>query len=832
MAKLTLDNLSNLQNENTAVTTINDNSDAIEAAIENTLSRDGTSPNQMESNLDMNGWHISNLPEPSSDTDPVRLIDLTNVSEVTNVLHTTSTTSNTIGTGNKTFTVPSGLGFYTGQYILIQDAASTANYMLGRVVSYSGTSLVFNSEITAGSGTLTNWVIDLSGAPGPVSVLYDTVTNSTAATIPGTQSFLGLAGYSTVGDGGNGLYKRQVSMPSHAGRFQSVDGAWWNLSSNVVTPEMFGCAGDGLTNDQANFQNCIDFVYSRGGGTILLAPNKIYRIVIVDSLTDYGLIVKDNVTIQFNGSKIYLECVGDVYGIRPMNHTKFLGPGTVKLNSSTGITSQQSIFHAVFSIGGAYSDLGTVAAKSPYAEVTDIEIDSLIIDSVTTNALGGMITGYGGVSQIKITNNTFPDNAYVTVPVGFDWNYYGVISSADINLSRANYNAGTAYTLHPHAIRIENNHFGVMSYGGLLGSHGVRTSGCYDVTIRNNTFDSTKLAAVFVTGGDMGWEFAPTNDRYNAMMDYVIEGNNMKNCTIGYGVAFDAYSDNVYQAVFNPANPSYPYSPITDPTGYVINAVIRNNQIQTYGAVSTSPGIYIAFSKGGCISNNNISGVLGNGFLYGVRIASGCKNLKIEQNNIQLNLNAGIYVSESTLPPENTLIRYNYLYRNSGSSATQGNIYINGSTNTRVVENEVGALGEDQASNGIKVDTAAVACSVIDNVIYEVKTGGTAISLPSSTITPVWECRGNRYVNGANTFISGLQIIPYRRDYSTAVAGQIITHAQSNRSSLTTDITPTFGTWGAGSTCINADSVTGQTYLTKCTVSGTPGTWKAVSVVG
>lgn len=63
MPKLTLNDLANLQNENTAVTNINANSTLIEAAVENTLSRDGTAPNQMEADLDMNSNNILNVNE-------------------------------------------------------------------------------------------------------------------------------------------------------------------------------------------------------------------------------------------------------------------------------------------------------------------------------------------------------------------------------------------------------------------------------------------------------------------------------------------------------------------------------------------------------------------------------------------------------------------------------------------------------------------------------------------------------------------------------------------------------------------------------------------------
>lgn len=62
MAKVTLTNLTSLtSNEASAVSTINENNDAIEAALENTLSRDGTSPNVMNADLDMNSYELLNV---------------------------------------------------------------------------------------------------------------------------------------------------------------------------------------------------------------------------------------------------------------------------------------------------------------------------------------------------------------------------------------------------------------------------------------------------------------------------------------------------------------------------------------------------------------------------------------------------------------------------------------------------------------------------------------------------------------------------------------------------------------------------------------------------
>lgn len=75
MAKLTL---SSLLAGFRATNKLNENFDNIEAAIENTLSRDGTAPNAMLAPLDMNSQQILNLPAPTTDNSAVRKIDLDN----------------------------------------------------------------------------------------------------------------------------------------------------------------------------------------------------------------------------------------------------------------------------------------------------------------------------------------------------------------------------------------------------------------------------------------------------------------------------------------------------------------------------------------------------------------------------------------------------------------------------------------------------------------------------------------------------------------------------------------------------------------------------------
>lgn len=74
--KVNLNDLTNLQSETSAVSVINQNKDAIEAAFDNTLSRDGSSPNQMNADIDLNGHKLLNIAPPTNPTDVVRLQDI------------------------------------------------------------------------------------------------------------------------------------------------------------------------------------------------------------------------------------------------------------------------------------------------------------------------------------------------------------------------------------------------------------------------------------------------------------------------------------------------------------------------------------------------------------------------------------------------------------------------------------------------------------------------------------------------------------------------------------------------------------------------------------
>lgn len=95
MSKVTLTTVSGTGSIQTFANNVNNNSQAIEEAFDNTLSRDGTSPNEMNVNLDMNSYQIINLPEPSTDQSPLRRGDIKDTVEgyVGGVVHLSFTRS-------------------------------------------------------------------------------------------------------------------------------------------------------------------------------------------------------------------------------------------------------------------------------------------------------------------------------------------------------------------------------------------------------------------------------------------------------------------------------------------------------------------------------------------------------------------------------------------------------------------------------------------------------------------------------------------------------------------------------------------------------------------
>jgi hypothetical protein len=197
MAKLTLTDLASLENDDTAIAAINANNAAIETALENTLSRDGTTPNTMSASLDMNNQTIVNLPTPLTDTEPATkgyvddIAGLEDSAAITAAvaasaasasaaaasavtaaaaaanLTGTSTTSLTPSVASKIFTTQAGKTFTVGSWVLARsDAAPTTVWMFGQVTDYTGTALTVDVQVIGTATLSADWTITVAGIRG------------------------------------------------------------------------------------------------------------------------------------------------------------------------------------------------------------------------------------------------------------------------------------------------------------------------------------------------------------------------------------------------------------------------------------------------------------------------------------------------------------------------------------------------------------------------------------------------------------------------------------------------------------------------------------------
>lgn len=83
----------------------------------------------------------------------------------------------------------------------------------------------------AGDEALASLIGNVGSGNAP---LFDTRLAVSLANIDPLVNALRTAGYNSVGDGGSALYKRVDTEPTHAGKVQSADGAWWEAAGGIT----------------------------------------------------------------------------------------------------------------------------------------------------------------------------------------------------------------------------------------------------------------------------------------------------------------------------------------------------------------------------------------------------------------------------------------------------------------------------------------------------------------------------------------------------------------------------------------------------------------------
>lgn len=233
MAKLTLNDLTSGYS---APTVVNSNNSLVEAAIENTLSRDGTGPNSMGADLDMGLNRILNLGAPVHQTDAVRVVDIENG---------TVTVSPTVTWADITV-VPTVLSTFgalvdpnADRLVFWDDSASATVFLtLGTGLSITGTTI--NSTVSSVA------YADVTGKPAYITSL-GLLADPNADRIIFWDDSAGNLTHLTVGTGLN-ITTTSLTL-SHLGIQNLVDPnvdriLFWDDSAGFVT---YLAAGNGLS---------------------------------------------------------------------------------------------------------------------------------------------------------------------------------------------------------------------------------------------------------------------------------------------------------------------------------------------------------------------------------------------------------------------------------------------------------------------------------------------------------------------------------------------------------------------------------------------------------
>lgn len=389
MSKITLTNLSSMSNSNTVMSTINSNNAILQTAMDNTISRDGTLPNQMTANLDMNSERIINLPYPVTDQEPLRFGDFKAFS-ITPTIGATAYDINwtTPSTGGTT----KSIGAVLQRTFDVRDFGAVCN---GVTDDTTAIQRCINAAQAAGNSS----VVELYGSSLISAALH--VTSSVSIRGSGKSNTF--------------LFQSNASV-SHI----NVDPSSANRSVNLrgfacyyqVAPTLGSPVSIAFGNASFNLTDCIvDDVSIIGVGTGIYFQNVINISMLNCSIFTYTVDgVRINCPINPDSGGITME------GCNIGNPTSVTGSHAVNWNNGGGVFMSNNRF-----VGSVVSTGSTGLFFNMTAQTTEFQVcNNLIVDF----AAGIQMTRSPGMFmyQMLINSNVFDgNNTSIYVPPDTIW---------------------------------------------------------------------------------------------------------------------------------------------------------------------------------------------------------------------------------------------------------------------------------------------------------------------------------------------------------------------------------------------------------------------------
>lgn len=186
MAKVVLTNIASRYG---SIDALNDNFDALATALDNTLSRDGEGPNEVEANIDMNSHRIINLANPVDNTDAV---NKAYVDGVTGALDTLTDEIQVVADNIAAIEAVAGAAPFIQDHITeiitvadnIQDVNDVADDLLNIELIAMDLNGAFQQGVTYDFGYVTD--IPIGGVPSTTSNIVNVSDNITDVTTVST----------------------------------------------------------------------------------------------------------------------------------------------------------------------------------------------------------------------------------------------------------------------------------------------------------------------------------------------------------------------------------------------------------------------------------------------------------------------------------------------------------------------------------------------------------------------------------------------------------------------------------------------------------------------
>lgn len=327
-------------------------------------------------------------------------------------------------------TVPAGLAYTINQEVFVIDSANSANNLIGKVLSYSGTTLSVKVVKKAGTGTSTNQNVNLSTSEIPdytaitiqkrLVALNGVLSFVADSGVTNNQFWIAPGGNDTTGDGS--INKPWKTFNFVKTKIQQLA----DSTGETVTLMVIG----------GTYANIADSVYTSGANMAIEKAGGLYY--------NYTINCFPGVNITQSGTSFYdnnlLNGHIDVYGSPTINGTGTLG-GAYLINIATkrNGTTQTTQFHRYknlttndvgsncIKIGSTnantsgpsvcyFSAAAVSSATSPSLEM--VGADALIIlqvGSASNNISGGVGVKLNGAGSVIVIDSRFANQVSGTL---------------------------------------------------------------------------------------------------------------------------------------------------------------------------------------------------------------------------------------------------------------------------------------------------------------------------------------------------------------------------------------------------------------------------------